>query len=123
MENRFSVEKRMYIHRHNYIVAVKKDGNEPPRIFMNYSEEKLYEDNYAVIKHCDTPEESKKVYDNYVEQNVTYMVIQSGNKVKIMLHYGTEFKAPTGTILKGLFKDKAAADSFLKELEEKIKTA
>ena len=31
------VMKRMYTHQHNYIVAVNKDGNEPPKIFMNYS--------------------------------------------------------------------------------------
>lgn len=121
MDNR--VTRRMYTHQHNFVVAVKKDGNEPPQIFMNFSEEKLYEDNYAVIKHCDTQDEAKKVYENYVEQHVTYMVIQSGRKARIMLHFGTEFKAPTGTILKGLFKEKPVADLFLKELQEKIKTA
>lgn len=121
MENR--VSKRMYVHRHNYIVAVKKDGNEPPKIFMNYPEEKLYEANYAIIKHCDSSDEAKQVYDNYIEQSVTYMVVQSQNSARIVLHYGTEYKAPTGSVLKGLFKEKSAADLFLKELQEKIKTA
>ncbi|MBR1654015.1 MAG: hypothetical protein IJ690_03585 [Clostridia bacterium] len=121
MDNR--VMKRMYTHQHNYIVAVNKDGNEPPKIFMNYSEERLYEDNYAVIKHCDTAEEAKTIYEEFIERNTTFMVLQSDRKAWIKIHYGTEFKAPTGTILKGLFRDNLVAENFLEQLLEKIKTA